>query len=45
MENIVNVTKSSAIAIGILKKQISLEQINKISEMEEKYDVKYYGKV
>ena len=45
MENIINITKSSAMAVGILKNLVSFEQIDKFNELEVKHNIKLYGKV
>jgi len=39
------VTKSSALAIGILKDLIPLNKMQSFNEMEQKYGIKLYGKV
>lgn len=45
IENIISITKSSALAFGIINNLISFEQIKKFTEIEGKYKIQLYGKV
>ena len=45
IEGLVNITKSSAISVGLLKDLLNIKKLNEISEMEIKYSVDLYGKI